>query len=95
MFLLTKAAFPYCNWSIKIALIIGSTRFDNSPAYVNNGQRLGCLPFFLQVYVKLQSSLKLKLIIFLRKEEDKININGASMVSISIGAKLSSILFLK
>ena len=36
MFLETEAAFPYCNWSIKMARIIwfGSKSVDIGPAYV-------------------------------------------------------------
>ena len=58
MFLETEAAFPYCNWSIKMARIIwfGSTSVDIVPAYVNNWNRLGRLPF--GVYVKWGNSLK-------------------------------------
>ena len=46
MFLDTEAAFPYCNWSIKMARIIwfGSTSVDIGPSYKNNWQRLGRLP---------------------------------------------------
>ena len=42
-FLETEAAFPYCNWSIKMARIIwfGSRSVDIGPAYVNNWKRLG------------------------------------------------------
>ena len=41
IFLETEATFPYCNWSIKIARIIGF----GSTSVVNSWQRLGCLPF--------------------------------------------------
>ena len=42
MFLETEAAFPYCNWSIKMARInwFCSTSFDIGPAYVNSWKRL-------------------------------------------------------
>ena len=47
MFLETEAAFPYCNWSIKISRIIwfGSTSVDIGPAYLNNWKRLAHLSF--------------------------------------------------
>ena len=65
MFLETEAAYPYCNWSIKMARVIwfGSTSVDIGPAYVNNWPRLGRLPF--RVYVKVGNSLKQKHIILL------------------------------
>ena len=48
MFLETEAAFPYCNWSIKMSRIIwfGSTSAEIGQAYVNSWQRYGCLPFW-------------------------------------------------
>ena len=60
MFVETEAAFPYCNWPINLARIIwlGSTSVDIGPAYVNNWQRLGRLPFC--VYVKVGNLLKQK-----------------------------------
>ena len=47
VFLETEAAFPYCNWSIKMDRIIwvGSTSVDIGPACVNNWQELGHLCF--------------------------------------------------
>ena len=65
MFLETEAAFPYRNWSIKTAMTIwfGPTSVNERPAYVNNLQRLGCLPF--RVYVKVGNSLKQKYILSL------------------------------
>ena len=61
----TEAAFPYCNWSTKVAWIFwfGSTSVELGPAYVNNWQMLGRLPF--QVYLKVVNYLKQKSIIFL------------------------------
>ena len=46
-FLETEAAFPYCNWSIKIARIIwfGPTSVGRGPAYVNNWHGLGRFVF--------------------------------------------------
>ena len=47
MFLETEAAFPYCNWSIKMSRTIwfGSTSGVKGPAYENNWQGLGHLSF--------------------------------------------------
>ena len=42
MFLETEATLRYCNWSIKMAWIIGF----GSTSVVNSLQRLGRLPFF-------------------------------------------------
>ena len=97
IFLETEAAFPYCNWSIKMTRItwFGSTSVYIGPAYVNSWQRLGHLPFL--IYVKLGNSFKQKHILLLaskrkcRKKNSKFV--GASMVCISFGFKLSSILF--
>ena len=60
MFLETEASFHYCNWSIKMARIIWSvsTSVDIYPAYVNNWQRLGRLPFW--VYVEAGNFVKQK-----------------------------------
>ena len=54
MFLETEATFPYCNWSIKMARIIGF----GSTSVVNSWQRLGRLPFL--VYIKVGYSFKQK-----------------------------------
>ena len=56
MFLETEASFPYCNWSIKIARIVGF----GSTSVVNSWQRLG-LPFW--VYVKVGYLFKPKYIL--------------------------------
>ena len=54
MFLETEATFPYYNWSIKMARIIGFC----STSVVNSSQRIGCLPFW--VYVKVEYSFEQK-----------------------------------
>ena len=47
MFPETEAAYPYCNWSIKMprTIWVGSTSVDIGPAYVNNWKMLGHFPF--------------------------------------------------
>ena len=54
MFLETEATFPHCNWSIKMARMIGF----GSASVVNSWQRLGRLPCW--VYVKVGYSFKQK-----------------------------------
>ena len=91
MFLETEAAFPYCNWSLKMTRNIwfGLTSVDIGQAYVNNWKRLGLLPFW--VYVKLGKFLKLKYILYLAsKRKISVRKKEKKMVFISICSKLSS-----
>ena len=85
-----EGAFPYCNWSIKCLGLFGVVI---GPAYVNNWQSLGCLSFW--AYGKVENSLKQKHIHLLALKKKYLaeiisTKSGASMVCVSIGAKLSS-----
>ena len=91
LFLDTEAAFPYCNRSIKISLVIwcGSRCGKMIAEYVNNWQRSICLPF-LSLCISMNFS---KTITYFFVISNKITCIGkyqvsASMICITIGAKL-------